>query len=81
MSSTSEGALLRRFKTVAIIGIFAVPLVGVLLKGATGWSPWITYGVPLVILILVTIPLLRAARRQQAEMGGAEPKPNRKTPW
>lgn len=80
MASTPEGPLLRRFKIVGVVGIFALPLIGSLIRGATGWSPWITYGVPVIVLILATLPLLRAARRQQAEMRSAESKPNREAP-
>ena len=42
--------------------------IGALLTGATGWSPWITYGIPLIALFLVTIPLVRAVRRDHAEI-------------
>lgn len=78
MVSASEGPLLRRFKIIGIAGIFAIPFVGALVTGATGWSPWVTYGVPLLILILATLPLLSAARRQQAEIRNAPSKPKEK---
>lgn len=78
MVSSTEGSQIRRFKIVGVIGVFVLPLIGVLLTLATGWSPWITYGVPLVIAILATLPLLLAARREQAEIGNAKPEPNTK---
>lgn len=60
----TEGPQLRRFKIVGIVGVFLLPFVGVLLTLTTGWTPWITYGVPLIILILITLPLLLSARRE-----------------
>lgn len=68
MVNASEGPLLKRFKFVGVLGVLVIPLLGTLFRLATGWSPWITYGIPLVVLIVATLPLLRAARRQQAAM-------------
>ncbi|MDI3213545.1 hypothetical protein [Arthrobacter sp. AL12] len=72
MANASEGPLLRRFKLVGVLGLLTISLLGTLIRLATGWSEWITYGVPLVVLILVTLPLLRAAQRQQAGRRNAQ---------
>jgi di/tricarboxylate transporter len=72
MANASEGPPLKRFKLVGVLGVLAISLLGTLFRLATGWPEWITYGVPLVVLILVTLPLLRAAQRQQAERRNAQ---------
>lgn len=56
-----------------MLGVLAIVLLGTLIRLATGWSEWITYGVQLVLLILVTLPLLRAAQCQQAARRNAQP--------
>lgn len=67
----AQGPQATRFKIVGIIGVFVLPLIGVLLTLATGWSPWITYGIPLILLVLATLPLLLGARREQADIWNA----------
>lgn len=68
---STERPQARRFNIVGIIGVLVVTLIGVLLREATGWSPWITYGVPLIILFLGTLSLARAARREGAQIRNA----------
>lgn len=72
LMSSRERPQARRFNIVGIIGVFVVLLIGALAREVTGWSPWITYGVPLIILFLVTLPLVHAARREGMQIRNAE---------
>lgn len=72
MASSAERPQARRFNIVGIIGVLVVLFIGVLVRLTTGWSPWITYGVPFIILFLVTLPLALAAGRERAQIRKAE---------
>lgn len=67
------------FNILGSIGFFIAFLVGGLVRTLTGWSPWIAFGIPMVVLILITLAfapaLNRAVRRYQREQqqGGVDP--------
>ncbi|WP_458112739.1 hypothetical protein M1D88_00815 [Arthrobacter sp. R1-13] len=65
--SDHQKSLIERFKLIMGIGGFIVLLVGILLYGLTGWSPWITYGVPGSLFLLCMLPMGRAILRQHRE--------------
>lgn len=68
MVANTDKPYVRRFAVVGILGVFVIPFIGALVGTLTGWSPWITYGVPSLILFLLTLPLIRAVRHERAHM-------------
>lgn len=65
--SDHQKSLVERFKLIMGIGGFILILIGGLVWGATGWSPWITYGVPATLFLLCMLPMGRAILRQHRE--------------
>lgn len=65
--SDRQKSLIERFKLIMGIGGFIVLLIGVLLWRFTGWSPWITYGVPGTLFLFCMLPMMRAILRQNRQ--------------
>ena len=81
MTSSAERPQERRFKIVGIIGVLFISVIGTLVSIGTGWSPWITYGIPLVVLFSVTLPLARAARREGMQIRNTESGNSPESDW
>ncbi|MBT8162615.1 MULTISPECIES: hypothetical protein [Arthrobacter] len=52
-----------RFNIIGAIGIVLVILLGGLIYTLSGWSQWVSYGIPSIALILVMLAITPALRR------------------
>ena len=52
-----------RFNLIGAIGIVLVILLGGLIYTLSGWSQWVSYGIPSIALILVMLAIAPALRR------------------